>query len=336
MKKFHIPFTPLLFVALLASILFSPKGLNAGELYGDIDYDGKEETVAWKKFATTEQGDYYQLLVISSDGSLLYEGPKEKDEGNPLVFSSLDFGISTPELLIDFDNDGCMELLTPEHQSDVSPTYYKKLRWRDGRFEPLLSSALMISSGSNRFLWKKVNGGYGTWVSELAPYGNGIAKANVTSYHQGESTALGVALIRFDRDGATVERWLEPLTSTGSNEGDPSGEASAGIASPSQSGNTYRARLSYRDHQNSRGKRLTKVKDVLRQDRANLYKRGGDAEDQIEAYFNTGKGRNVMEWIAIHPVGRSYASMKEIVVNGTPLVEVEIRQNGLHVKTIQR
>lgn len=228
-------------------------------------------------------------------------------------------------------------MLTPELQSDVRPVYFRKLRWRGTYFEPLLSNALMRSSpGSNRFAWQKTSESYGTWISKLAPYGDDLAKANVMEYNKDGSFRTGTVLIRFDREGATIERWLEPLF----NENESMGSSAVGInsemTSSSQGSNTYRARLSYSDHQNSGGKRLVKVKDVLRQDRANLYKRGGDSEDQRDPYFHTGKGRNTMEWIEMHPVDRSYASMKEIIVNGTPLVEVEIRKNGLHVKIIQK
>ena len=185
-----------------------------GKFRGDIDGDGKEEIIAWKRFGATQMGNYYQLFVLDDDGSLLWEGPKEKDEGNPLVFSSLDFGISMPQLLIDFDHDGSMELLAPLPQSDVSPTYYRKLRWRKTYFEPLLSNALMRSSpGSNRFVWKATLKSYGTWVSKLEPYSNGLIKADVTEYSNDESVRMGTALIRFDRKGATVEQWLKPLSS---------------------------------------------------------------------------------------------------------------------------
>ncbi len=183
-----------------------------GKLQGDIDQDGKEETIAWKKFASVDLGDYYQLLVLDDDGSLLWEGPKEKDEGNPYVFSSLHIGVSLPELLTDIDGDGYLELLAPELQSDVRPVYYKKLRWRETYFEPLLSSALMQSSTkSNRFEWKTTSKSYGTWISELAPYGDGLVKANVTEYKKDQSVRVGIALIRFDREGAVVHKWIEPF-----------------------------------------------------------------------------------------------------------------------------
>ena len=183
-----------------------------GKLYGDIDQDGKKETIAWKRFASVDLGDYYQLLVIEDDGSLLWKGPKEKDDENPLVFFALDFGISLPQLLIDFDQDGYMELLAPMAQSDVSPTYYRKLRWRGNYFEPLLSNALMMSTrDKNRFTWKTTLKSYGTWISKLSPYRDGLAKATVTQYNKDESVRTGVALIKFNRQGAVVYRWIAPI-----------------------------------------------------------------------------------------------------------------------------
>ena len=185
-----------------------------GKFQADIDQDGKEETVGWKKFATTDLGDYYQLLVLDDDGSHLWKGPKEKDEGNPYIFSSLDIGVSLPELLTDIDNDGYIELLAPAPQSDVSPTYYRKIRWRGTYFEALLSSTLTLSSqSSNRFLWKRTSKSYGTWISKLIPYSDGLIKANVKSYRKGQSARFGVALIRFNREGAEVYKWIQPIIS---------------------------------------------------------------------------------------------------------------------------
>jgi hypothetical protein len=188
-------------------------GYLDGKFHADIDSDGKVETIGWKKFASTDLGDYYQLLVIDDEGSLLWEGPKEKDDGNPLIFFSLDFGVSMPELLIDFDNDGFIELLAPVPQSDVSPTYYRKLRWRGTYFEPLFSNALMLSAlRSDQFVWRTTSQSYGTWVSKLAHQGSGLVKANVVEYTKNGSFQVGQALIRFDREGAKVERWLQPIS----------------------------------------------------------------------------------------------------------------------------
>jgi hypothetical protein len=183
-----------------------------GRLEGDIDKDGEAETIAWKKFLTADLGDYYQLLVFDDDGSLLWEGPKEKEKESPYIYSSLDIGVSLPELLIDIDNDGYTELLAPELQSDVSPVYYRKLRWRGSYFEPLLSNALMLSPQEpSRFVWKRTSQPYGTWVSKLAPYGDGLVKADVTVYRKDQSVGSGVVVLQFDREGASVYKWIEPL-----------------------------------------------------------------------------------------------------------------------------
>jgi len=183
------------------------------KLYGDIDNDGRVETVTWKKFASDEFGDYYQLFVIDDDGKLLWRGPRDKNDENPLIFSSLDIGISLPELLIDFDNDGYMELLSPMPQSDVSPTFYRKLRWRRGRFEPLPSTALMMSyNHKDRFVWRRRAGSFGSWVSNLTPYRDDLAKAEVTQYSGGVDVKMGIALIRFNRIGAVVLKWIKPLS----------------------------------------------------------------------------------------------------------------------------
>jgi len=98
-------------------------------LRADLDYDGKMEKVVWKTFAKTDVGDYYQLFVYDDNGALLWRGPKTKDEDSSYLVASLDYGVSTPELLMDIDDDGRMELLIPELQSDVSTTWYHRLKW---------------------------------------------------------------------------------------------------------------------------------------------------------------------------------------------------------------
>jgi len=330
----------LLFIIGLIPTLLLSEDTENGKLTADIDSDGRLEMILWRKFGTTELGDYYRLWVIDDDGKILWKGPKEKDEGNPYVFSSLDIGVSLPQLLADIDNDGYVELLAPELQSDVRPTYYRKLRWKGTYFEQLPSYALMMKSAtSDQLVWKKTNDLYVVWVSRIdykSAYKNGLVKVNIMEMINDSTVRTGVALIRFVPQGAIIKRWLEPLQSDDERS---TAKNNYSVSTPaiSRTGNsTYRARLSYHDHHNSRGKRLVKIKDVLRQDRANLYKQGGDPEDQRDPYFYTGEGRNTMEWIKMHSVGRSYASMKEIIVNETPLVEVDVRQNGLHIKILKR
>ena len=132
-----------------------------------------------------------------------------------------------------------------------------------------------------------------------------MVKVNIMEMINASTVKTGVALIRFVHQGAIIKKWLEPLQSEDKRRSTKNNYSVPTSAISSTGNSTYRARLSYHDHQNSRGKRLVKVKDILRQDRANLYKLGGDPEDQRDSYFYTGKGRNTMEWIKIHSDGRS-------------------------------
>jgi hypothetical protein len=307
----------------------------------DIDKDGKMETVAVVKAGSTELGDYYQLMVFDDNGAVLWKGPTEKSEENPYMFYSLDVGESMPALFVDFDLDGNVEMLAPMAQSDVSPTYYRKLRWRGDRFEPLLQSALMYDIGSNnRFVWKLALGVGGTWVSKLSRAKNGEIVAEITQMRDYGGVDMGSVSLVFDKKGATVKRVLRPPAKVGRDTvTSPFGESpveECTAQAPVQRINTYRARISRRDHYNSRGRRLRNMVSILRQDRANYYTYGGDSEDQSDQYFATKRSRSLMERISIHPVGTSYRDLKDLVVNGNPLLEIEVESHRLNVRVIER
>jgi len=191
---------------------FLSESLSAEELFADIDSDGKNESVHWKSFGSDEQGEYYQLIVIDHDGNILWEGPKEKSSNNPYVFASLHYGISLPELLHDVDGDGYVELLAPEPQSDVSPTYYRQLRWKGNSFEKLSSRPLMMED--NNFVWKNGEQIYGIWVSKFdVVTQDGLVKAHITQYNSDGVYKSGIAWLRFTPKGANVEQWIKPLSS---------------------------------------------------------------------------------------------------------------------------
>lgn len=182
---------------------------SAGELVADINNDGIPETLKWEKFGSTELGDYYQLQVIKN-GRILWSGPKEKSDSNPLISLSTDVGVSFPEILYDIDGDGYTELLAPEPQSDVSPTYFRILKWRDETFEIMPSYALMLTE--KEFVWKASKSQYGTWISHFySDYHDGFIKVDVVSYEKDETYRFGVALIKFVANGAVVKRWIKPI-----------------------------------------------------------------------------------------------------------------------------
>ena len=86
---------------------------------------------------------------------------------------------------------------------------------------------------------------------------------------------------------------------------------------------SYTARLSPRDHENSNGVRLTSAAAVIRQDRANYHKGiHQDEEDQGDQYFASARNREVLE--AMLERGASTRGALNAIVNGTPLVQVSI------------
>jgi len=204
----------LLFGTVLMPIVCLGVDSSAGNLTADIDHDGKAESVQWRKFATTDMGDYYQIQVIDDSGTLLWKGPKETKDNNPYVFSSLQYGESLPQLLFDIDGDGYTELLAPEPQSDVRPTFYRKLRWTGKTFKYFPSRSLIMKSpGSDYFTWEGGQQSYGIWVSKFRGVDNkGLVKADIVYYNRNGVWKGGVALLKFTSGGAVVHRWIKPLS----------------------------------------------------------------------------------------------------------------------------
>jgi len=90
-------------------------------------------------------------------------------------------------------------------------------------------------------------------------------------------------------------------------------------------GNYYFARISARDHYNKRGNKLTKVADILQQDRANFYKYGiRDSEDTPDNYFF--KKENRFKIRRMLKNGYISGDTAYQIINGTPLVKVEIHK----------
>jgi len=317
----------LLFVSLMILLYQSPlfaKDSNEGVLRANIDKDYRLESVEWWKITTTQMGDYYQLVVRDDDGSILWQGPRKADESNPFIFSSLHIGISLPQIFTDIDQDGFVELLAPYLQSDVSPTTYRRLRWRGGNFEQLASySLMMLPHSKDRLVWKNTSEYYGIWVSGFEMR-NGLIEASITEYREDGTAKTALANISFTRQGATITRWLKPLQSEVVNQ------------QLQKSASSYQARLSYGDHINSYGKSLGTISGILRQDRARFYKGYGDREDQREPYFNTLQSRSMISQYDIVAEGIPYRELENIILYETPLVEVTVQSGRLYIRILTR
>lgn len=90
---------------------------------------------------------------------------------------------------------------------------------------------------------------------------------------------------------------------------------------------SYLARLSAADHFNSNGERLTSAAAIIRQDRANFHRFGvRDPEDESDPFFADQDNRAALEQMLER--GRAAPGVIDRVVNGTPLVRVEVHRSG--------
>jgi hypothetical protein len=96
---------------------------------------------------------------------------------------------------------------------------------------------------------------------------------------------------------------------------------------------SYTARLSARDHFNSNGQRLREPAAIIRQDRANFYVYGlRDPEDQPDSYFSSKANRARLEQMLAN--GRTTREAIAAIVNGTPLIRVDIYEQGVTVTIV--
>ena len=96
--------------------------------------------------------------------------------------------------------------------------------------------------------------------------------------------------------------------------------------------NTYRARLSSKDHFSSSGERLTTPAAIIRQDRANFFKfNNADREDEGDSYFDTAEHRERLEQALEH--GHTSRAAYKAIGNGTPLIEVTVyrAEGGVYI-----
>ena len=85
----------------------------------------------------------------------------------------------------------------------------------------------------------------------------------------------------------------------------------------------YQALLSEKDHFSSSGQRLTSAAAVIRQDRANFHRFGlRDQADENDRFFANIDNRSALEKLIER--GRAEPGVISSIVNGTPLVRVEV------------
>lgn len=292
-------------------------------LRADLNGDGVMEQISRRKLGSdTQLGTFYQIVVRNAQSDILWKSPEVLDANHPLAFGEWDFGISLPQLAADVDRDGKVELLVPAPQSDVSPTTFRMLKWTGSVFEPYQAKSL-VGKGQKGvvFRWTDSPSTSAFWVDSwlgISAEGGWVVK--LTMLPSSGSVVSALAVLSTKGDGFELIRWIEPPAPLG------------GGNEPAQ-GTSYRARLSAQDHANSAGVMLKKVLEVLRQDRANVH-RGThrDTEDDVDAYFTTAESREGMAQMPLRVVGGAKA--EAAILNGNPVVEVKIINDGLQVEVI--
>jgi hypothetical protein len=107
-------------------------------------------------------------------------------------------------------------------------------------------------------------------------------------------------------------------------------------ASADQYLGSYVARISDRDHHASDGYELGSAAQMVRQDRAYWHKFGsGDPDDEGDRWFATNAQRERLQAM-LERQGAMSQSTRRAIVNGEPLVQVDVYRNSVRVSILER
>ena len=98
---------------------------------------------------------------------------------------------------------------------------------------------------------------------------------------------------------------------------------------------SYVARISDRDHHASDGYELSSAAQMVRQDRANWHKfHRRDADDQGDDWFGSNEDRAYLERM-LKRGGAMSSSTRRAIVNGEPLIQVDVYENSVRVSILE-
>ena len=110
--------------------------------------------------------------------------------------------------------------------------------------------------------------------------------------------------------------------------------ASTGPMQAQQLLESYTAMLSWTDHYNSNGQRLTEPWQIIRQDRANYHRYGrADPQDEWDSFFDDFTNRARAEQMLAN--GYMSPQARDAIVNGAALVRVELWGHGSSASSIR-
>jgi hypothetical protein len=299
----------------------------------DLDSDGKRENISSEVFKTVEDyGSYSRLVVKDESGRVIWKAPRTEDIDNPFFMGDFEGdGANTPELAMDIDHDGKVELLVSIPACDISPRLYDIFEWRTNGFVPSSQDSILFSpalSASTRFEWRRddIEGYRFFWVDSMKKSSTGSryeVEASIIGFVDDKdgvsSIVKGTALIYMNRNGGEVKRWI-----SGPLFGD-------GRPYPFAKGCSYRAKIGISDHFNSSGRRLKSLRAILRQDRANYHAGRGDARDTPESCFGTRSSRNSFDTAEIVAYGKKLEDMEKMVLEDNPLLDITYENGRFHI-----
>ncbi|MDX8438084.1 hypothetical protein [Mesorhizobium australafricanum] len=109
----------------------------------------------------------------------------------------------------------------------------------------------------------------------------------------------------------------------------------AGTAQADDMLGSYTARISDRDHRASDGYRLSSAAQMVRQDRANWHKfHRRDSDDQGDEWFRSDGSRADLQRM-LERGGAMSSATRRAIVNGEPLVEVDVYPDSVRVSIVE-
>ena len=108
----------------------------------------------------------------------------------------------------------------------------------------------------------------------------------------------------------------------------------SGLTSPAAADEflgSYVARISWKDHEASTGRKLDTAAQVVRQDRANVHRHiQTDEEDDIDVWFTTNAKRGELQQM-LEREGAIDEATRRAIMEGEPLIEVEVYRDSVKV-----
>ena len=215
-----------LFFSLCAFLFFVTLNCNARDqfrlsLEAYLDNDGIPEEIALKHDSTSEAGDYYHLIVYKTEKnkkSRLWEDKQKKYR-----FFIGDFGVEDLSLAADIDNDNCIELISPNALSDVSPQAFRIFRWTKKQFI-LIENGYYLSRIERKpgvfdvkpdFKLKhdyneSILSKWNVWIGKFIESGPGYIVTEIIA-SDGSDVMLGIAKMHRVESGFKLIGWIKPL-----------------------------------------------------------------------------------------------------------------------------